>query len=109
MAEPRLLNKIAIVTGGATGIGEAVSHKFASEGACVVVCGLPNDPVKEVVDAINERGGNAIGFMGDVSNEQEAELCVQVTIEEFGQLDILINNAGFFDGMTETQDFPTEA
>ena len=109
MAEPRLLNKVAIVTGGATGIGEAVSHKFASEGASVVVCGLPNDPVKEVVDAINERGGNAIGFMGDVSNEQEAELCVQATIEEFGQLDVLINNAGFFDGMTETQNFPTEA
>jgi NAD(P)-dependent dehydrogenase (short-subunit alcohol dehydrogenase family) len=62
--------------------------------------------VKEVVDAINERGGNAIGLMGDVSNEQEAELCVQATIEDFGQLDILINNAGFFGRNDGNSRFP---
>lgn len=109
MADARLKDKVAIVTGGATGIGEAISHKFASEKANVVVCGLPDDPVKEVVDAINERGGKAIGFIGDISDEQEAEKCVQAAIDEFGKLDILINNAGFFDGMEETQKFPTEA
>lgn len=109
MTEPRLKEKVAIVTGGAAGIGEAISHKFAFEGASVVVCGLPDDPVKEVVDAINERGGKAIGFSGDISDEQEAEKCVRAAIDEFGKLDIIINNAGFIDGMEETQNFPTEA
>jgi NAD(P)-dependent dehydrogenase (short-subunit alcohol dehydrogenase family) len=109
MTEPRLKGKTAIITGGAAGIGEAISHKFASEGASVIVCGLPDDPVREVVDAINERGGRAIGYIGDVSEESEAEKCVQAAIGEYGKLDILINNAGFFDGMEETQDFPTEA
>lgn len=109
MPEPRLLGKTAIVTGGAAGIGEAISHKFASEGAKVLVSGLPDDPVEEVVKEINDRGGRAVAFIGDISDEAEAEKCVQKAIDEFGQLDVLINNAGFFDGMTETQEFPTEA
>jgi NAD(P)-dependent dehydrogenase (short-subunit alcohol dehydrogenase family) len=108
MGNPRLENKAAIVTGGATGIGEAIAHKFASEGAQVLVCGLPEDPVAQVVDRINQRGGHAVGFLGDISDEVAAAHCVQSAIDEFGKLDILINNAGFFDGMVETQDFLPE-
>lgn len=107
--EPRLKDKAAIVTGGATGIGEAISHKFAFEGAQIVVCGLPDDPVVDVVKEINERGGRAVGFTGDVSEESNAERCVQTAIDEFGKLDVLVNNAGFLDGNYETQDFPVEA
>lgn len=109
MSKPRLESKVAIITGGATGIGEAISHKFAMEGASVVVCGLPDDPVEDVVKNIQEHGGKAVAFIGDVSEEAEAGKCVQTAIDNFGQLNILINNAGFFDGMEETQDFPTEA
>ena len=79
------------------------------EGASVVVCGLPDDPVEDVVRSINEHGGRAIAYIGDISEETEAGKCVQTAIDSFGKLDILINNAGFFDGMEETQDFPTEA
>lgn len=109
MSKSRLEGKVAIVTGGATGIGEAISHKFAMEGASVVVCGLPDDPVEDVVKNIQARGGKAVAFIGDISEESEAGKCVQRAIDNFGQLDVLINNAGFFDGMEETQDFPTEA
>lgn len=109
MSKPRLEGKVAIVTGGATGIGEAIAHKFSSEGASVVVCGLPDDPVQDVVKNITEHGGKAVAFVGDVSEESEAGKCVQKAIDEFGQLDILINNAGYLDGMKETQEFPTEA
>lgn len=100
---------MAIVTGGATGIGEAISHKFAAEGASVIVCGLPDDPVEDVVKNIHEHGGRAVAFVGDVSEESEAGKCVQTAIDNFGQLDVLVNNAGYFDGLKETQEFPTEA
>ncbi|HEY9596201.1 MAG TPA: SDR family NAD(P)-dependent oxidoreductase, partial [Cyanophyceae cyanobacterium] len=53
----RLEGKIAIVTGAGTGIGEAIAHQFAKQGAKVVVNGLPDDPIQEVADAINQYGG----------------------------------------------------
>lgn len=88
-----LQDKVAIITGGATGIGEAVTHKFASLGARVVVCGLPGDPVPEVTRTIQESGGHAISFIGDIAVESQAELCVQAAVEEFGRLDILAHLA----------------
>ncbi|HEX7010881.1 MAG TPA: glucose 1-dehydrogenase [Phycisphaeraceae bacterium] len=104
----RLQDKVAIVTGGATGIGEAISHKFAREGAKVVVAGLPDDPVQAVVDAIHAKGGTVTGFLGDLSNEETALACVRHAVQKFGRLDVLVNNAGQFPALAETQDYPTE-
>lgn len=108
MGEPRLKGKVAIVTGAGTGIGEAIAHKFAYEGAAVVVNGLPGDPVRDVASHIEERGGTAIYFEADVAEESGARECVELAISEFGKLDVLVNNAGYFDGMEETQNFPLE-
>ncbi len=108
MPGPRLLNKVAIITGAGTGIGEAIAHKFAYEGARVVVNGLPGDPVKDVANTINERGGKAVWCEADVAEHEGAHHCVETAIKHFGQLDILVNNAGYMDGNEETQDFPLE-
>ena len=105
----RLANKVAIVTGGATGIGEAISKLFAREGARVVVVGLPEDPVDKVANEIRQAGGDATGFTGDITFLEVANECVKRTTDTYGQLDILINNAGVFVEINEVQDYTEHA
>jgi NAD(P)-dependent dehydrogenase (short-subunit alcohol dehydrogenase family) len=105
----RLEGKVAIVTGGGTGIGEAICLKFAREGAKVVVNGLPDDPIEDVARVINDDGGEAIAVAADVSKEDEARTCVEEAIARFGKLDVLVNNAGVLLVNAETDDFPVEA
>jgi NAD(P)-dependent dehydrogenase (short-subunit alcohol dehydrogenase family) len=105
----RLLDKVAIITGGATGIGEAISKKFAKEGAKVVVNGYPEDPVNDVVSSICNTGGKAVPFVADISIENNAEACVEFTERTWGKIDILVNNAGTFPVMETVEEFPTEA
>src|SRR6476661_6921986 len=104
----RVSGKVVIVTGGATGIGEAISKKFAKEGASVVVNGFPEDPVNEVVADIVEDGGQAVAFIGDISIEENAMRCVNFAIQKYGKLDILINNAGVFPVMKPLENYPTD-
>jgi NAD(P)-dependent dehydrogenase (short-subunit alcohol dehydrogenase family) len=105
----RLNGKVAIVTGGATGIGEAISRLFAKEGAKVIVNGFPEDPVMDVVSRITAKGDFAAPFVGDISVEENAMACVQFAIQTFYKLDILINNAGVFPVMEQIHNYPTDA
>ena len=104
----RLKNKAVIVTGGATGIGEAICKKFASEGAAVVVAGFPEDPVDKVVDEIIKTEGMAIAFKGDLSMESVAQECVRFSVGALGRLDVLINNAGVFPAVETMEKYPTD-
>jgi NAD(P)-dependent dehydrogenase (short-subunit alcohol dehydrogenase family) len=103
-----LEDKVAIVTGAGTGIGEATAHKFAKEGAKVVVNGLPTDPIEAVVSAIRSYGGEAVAFAGDIAEEAYAKACVEQTISTYGKLDVLVNNAGVFLVTAMTEDYPVE-
>lgn len=107
--QKRLNGKVAIITGAGTGIGEAIAHKFAKEGAVVVVNGLPGDPIEDVVANIRKHGAEAIAFAGDVSDEVHARACAEAAVSRFGRLDVLINNAGTFPVTAETQEYPIEA
>ncbi|MFQ4137417.1 SDR family NAD(P)-dependent oxidoreductase [Nodosilinea sp. PGN35] len=104
----RLEGKVAIITGAATGIGEAIAHKFAVEGAKILINGLPDDPIDAVAQAIQRHGGEVAVHKGDISQPEEAQTCVQGAIDVFGQIDILINNAGVFLVTAETQDYPVD-
>lgn len=104
----RLNGKVAIVTGAGTGAGEAIAHKFAQEGARVVLSGLPDDPLDDVVRAINDAGGEAVAVPGDVSDEATAQHVVQTALDRFGKLDVLVNNAGVFLTTAELDAYPVD-
>ncbi|WP_425965153.1 SDR family NAD(P)-dependent oxidoreductase [Rhizobium nepotum] len=104
----RLEGKIAIITGAGAGIGEAIAHKFAAEGARLVVAGLPDDPVEDVVSAVSRHNGEAVAFTGDLSQEANARACVEQAMRQYGKLDILVNNAGTFLEVAECQDYSIE-
>ncbi|HXO14014.1 MAG TPA: SDR family NAD(P)-dependent oxidoreductase, partial [Mycobacterium sp.] len=89
----RLAGKVAIVTGGAGGIGAATARELASEGAAVAVVDIDEAKAAEVVEEIRRTGGRAIALGGDLAEEQTAEDVVRSTVTEFGRLDILHNNA----------------
>ncbi|MEO5863878.1 MAG: SDR family oxidoreductase [Nitrospiraceae bacterium] len=90
----RLQNKIAIVTGGGTGIGEAIAKAFAWEGAKVAITGRRKEELAQVAKDIGQHGGQALVLQGSVTNESEVREAIAATIRTFGRLDILVNNAG---------------
>ncbi|WOJ90226.1 SDR family NAD(P)-dependent oxidoreductase [Methylocapsa polymorpha] len=104
----RLKDKVVIVTGAGTGIGEAIAHKFAREGARLVLAGLPGDPVRQVAEAIVAAGGRAEAHLGDLAEEAEAKACVELAISSFGWLDVLVNNAGVFIAFADTENYRLE-
>ncbi|WP_217913901.1 SDR family NAD(P)-dependent oxidoreductase [Miltoncostaea marina] len=89
----RLDGRVAIVTGGGAGIGEAVALKLASEGARVVVSGLADDPIEDVAGTARGLGGDAVACAGDLGDDGVADACVAAAISRWGRLDVLVNNA----------------
>jgi len=92
----RLLNKVALITGGTSGIGEATALLFANEGAKVTITGRNEERGSEVTDLILKGGGQAIFIQTDVSKADDCRRAVDETVRAFGRLDILFNNAGVF-------------
>ena len=87
----RLENKVAVITGGASGIGEGTARRFIAEGAKCVIADIQNDLAEELAD---ELGENAAAFCVDVAEETQVEETVKFAVSEFGSLDIMFNNAG---------------
>ena len=90
----RLTGKVALITGGGTGIGRAISLAFAREGAKVAVAGRRPEKLNEVVRKVQEAGGEAIGTVCDVAKAQDAERAVAQAERAFGRVNVLVNNAG---------------
>jgi len=90
----KLEGKVAIVTGATSGMGRASAKLFAQEGAKVVVTGRNEERAKQVVDDIKEEGNEAIYVIADMSNLDDVQKIFDVTMDTYGTVDILFNNAG---------------
>ena len=86
--------KVAIITGASYGMGRTMAELFAEEGASVVITARGKEKLDEVVKAINDRGGRAVGVVADTCSTEDTKRVFETTLREFGDLDILINNAG---------------
>ncbi len=104
----RLKDKVTIITGAGRGIGQATALKFAREGAKVMVCDIKQEWIDETVAKCREAGGEAIGKIADVRDMKSLEAMVKATVDQWGRVDCLVNNAGIVSdaqlkNMTEDQ------
>src|SRR5947208_2643761 len=90
-----LKGKVAIVTGGASGIGAAIVDRLASEGALVVIADLDEAGSQRKVQELAQKDHKALAVKCDVSKWEDAQRCIAVTKQTFGRVDILVNNAGW--------------
>ncbi len=93
--ENMLLDKVAIITGSGRGIGKAAALLFAREGAKVVVSDIDAEPAEKTVAEIKESGGQAVAFAGDVTAPDFADGIMQKAADQWGDIHIIVNNAGF--------------
>ena len=92
-----LKDKVAVITGGASGMGKAEALAFAAKGAKVVIADINYDGAIKVVNEIVDNGGSALALQVNMTNSTEINNMVQDILNEFGRIDILVNNAGIFD------------
>ena len=103
----KLQDKVAIVTGAASGMGKAIAEGYAKEGAKVVVSDMNLEGAKAVADAITANGGTAFAIDTNVTKDEDLQRLFDETIAQYGKLDVLVNNAGIMDGfepVNEVQD-----
>ena len=105
----KLEGKVALITGGDSGIGRAVALAYAREGADLVISYLSEDSdAKETVRVIEQAGRKALAIPGDIAEEQHCLDLIDRTVQELGRLDILVNNAAYQSSHQDIQDLPAE-
>jgi len=105
----KLQGQVAIVTGAGNGQGRAVSLKFAREGAKVAIVDVEFDAAQETLRQVQKAGGDGLAIKCDVSKEPQVKRAVERTVEKFGRVDILYNNAGAFQKVGDSVDAISEA
>lgn len=90
----RLKDRVALITGAGSGIGEATALRFSEEGASIFLADIQSERIEDLAQKIRKKTGNVLSQRMDVRNRKEVEEVVQKTLNGFGRLDILINNAG---------------
>ena len=88
-----LQNKVAIITGASAGIGESVSRKLAAQGVSVVLAARTAEPLEALAQDIQKSGGKALAVPTDVGSHEDQENLIQATLDAYGQIDIVVNNA----------------
>ncbi len=91
----KLLNKVALITGSGSGVGRSSAMLFAEEGAKISVVDIDTNSGQQTVELIKQKGGQATFVQADVSKSADVERMIKTTVDHYGRLDILFNNAGF--------------
>jgi NAD(P)-dependent dehydrogenase (short-subunit alcohol dehydrogenase family) len=104
----RFAGKVALVTGGGSGIGRAICLRFAEEGADVATGDIKEENLKETVNMITASGRKALGMRCDVGLEEDITRLVEKALQTFGKIDILVNNAGIGDTNVSFEDVTSE-
>ena len=104
----RLENQVAIVTGAASGIGKAMAQRFGKEGSKLVLADINEDALGSVVAEVTEAGGTAVAYAGNLVDPEVAKELIEKAVSEYGQLNILCNNAGVLDKLTPVADLTDE-
>jgi 3-oxoacyl-[acyl-carrier protein] reductase len=99
----RLRDRVAIITGGAHGIGKAYAQRFVQEGAKVVIADIDGDAAQQVAKEINDAGGTALGLHVDISDLALCQQMARTSMEQFGRIDALVNNAALFSRIPMTR------
>jgi len=94
METPNVTDKVVVITGASSGLGESTAKLLASRGAKVVLGARRKDRIDSVVKEISATGGKAAGFAVDVTNRRQVETFVKEAVDNFGRVDVLVNNAG---------------
>ncbi|WP_134684816.1 3-hydroxybutyrate dehydrogenase [Brevibacillus migulae] len=102
-----LEEKVALITGAASGIGFEMATKFASEGAKIVIADLREEGAQQAAASLQEKGFDAIGLGCDVTKEADLQQALTTAVNQYGRLDILVNNAGL-QYVSPIEEFPTE-
>ena len=103
-----LKDRVAIVTGAGSGMGEAISKRFAAEGAKVVAADINQETVNRVVKEIKDQGGDASATICNVAKLEDIEKMFDFTLQQYGQVNILMNNAGIMDNFVPAGDLTDE-
>jgi NAD(P)-dependent dehydrogenase (short-subunit alcohol dehydrogenase family) len=103
-----LRDKVALVTGASQGLGRALALAFAEEGARVVVNARSDESVRPVAGEVEGAGAEVLAVAADVSREAEVERLVRETVERFGRIDVLVNNAGLLGPRVGVEDYPED-
>lgn len=98
-------NKVAMVTGAGSGIGEMIARRMAGEGATVVVADINENAARKIASAIERDGGTAVAVEQDVGDAESVRKSVDFTLDKFGQLDVAVNNAGISGDLVPLADY----
>ena len=107
--EKKLSGKVALITGGSRGIGRAIAVAYARKGAGVFICARGAADLNQVVTHIRSTGGEAHARVGDKSDAAHAKAIVQAVLEQFGKLDVLVNNASLLGPRVPLAEYPVSA
>lgn len=93
----RLKDKVAVITGGNSGVGAATAKLFAAEGATVIITARREAALEQIANEIKQTGGTVLAISTDISKPEDPERLMQTVIDKFGKIDILVNNAGILE------------